>query len=116
MTIVFWFTVVACVASAAAVYGNFKWPSPIAWVTLIAMGVFATLGQLLLTMAYRTGEASRLAVLGSLGAIFGAGFDLVIWKYVPDGWTIVGGMVAIVACTGIQILRHSRTEPKYLSG
>ena len=53
------------------------------------------------------GEAGRLAVVGSLGAVMGAGWDLVIWGHTPDIWTAAGGIVIITACAAIQMLRHS---------
>ena len=71
---------------------------------LAGTGVTAAIGQLLLTMAYRRGEVGRLTVIGGLGALFGAGFDLALWGHVPDGVTALGGLVVIAACAAMQLM------------
>jgi drug/metabolite transporter (DMT)-like permease len=106
-TIVFWFAGVSTVATAPLLAADFVLPSAVEAATLLAMGLLGLAGQLLMTVAYRLGEAGRLAVLGSLGAVFGAGWDLLLWRHVPDGWTVLGGVTVIGACAGIQLLRRS---------
>jgi drug/metabolite transporter (DMT)-like permease len=110
LTIVFWFTAISTLVSGPAMLPWFTRPSPRMLAALVVMGVLATTGQLLLTVAYRHGEAGRLSVLGSLGALFGAGWDLVLWGHLPDGWTALGGGLAIVACAALQ--RHGPARPQ----
>lgn len=74
---------------------------------LFGVGVIGTAGQLLLTTAYRFGEAGRLAVMGSFGAILGVFWDLVLWGHLPDRWTAIGGTAVIAACAALQIVRAS---------
>lgn len=103
VTIVFWFTAVSAVAGLVAALPSFVPPRPGDLPALLGVGAFAMLGQVLLTMAYARGEVGRLAVLGSLGAVFGAIWDLAIWGHVPDGWTALGGGIAIAACATLQV-------------
>jgi len=112
LTIVFWFTAISTLVSAPLMLPWFAVPSPAALAALVGIGVLATAGQLLLTLAYRHGEAGRLAVLGSLGALFGAGWDLLLWGHVPDGWTAAGGIVAIAACAALQRTGPGRPQPR----
>ncbi|HUT78694.1 MAG TPA: DMT family transporter, partial [Polyangia bacterium] len=111
LTIVFWFTAISTLVAGPAMLPWFVAPSsPRMLAVLFAMGALATTGQLLLTVAYRHGEAGRLAVLGSLGALFGAGWDLVLWGHLPDRWSAIGGSIAIFACAALQ--RHGPTRPQ----
>ena len=107
LTIVFWFTTVTVIVATPFMLLDFVVPDARTLAVLAAVGLFGTAGQLLLTRAYSYGEAGRLAVVGSLGAVMGAGWDLVIWGHTPDIWTAAGGIVIITACAAIQMLRRS---------
>ena len=105
-TIVFWFTLITTVTSAPLAMPGFVVPRIEIFVAIIGVGVFATAGQLLMTLAYRHAEAGRLSVFGSMGAVFGAGIDFLLWDHIPDIWTVVGGLTVITCCTMIQMLRR----------
>ncbi len=107
LTIVFWFAVMTILVATPFMLLDFVVPDAGTFAVLAAVGLFGTAGQLLLTKAYSYGEAGRLAVVGSLGAVLGAGWDLVLWGHTPDIWTAVGGIVIIAACASIQIMRQS---------
>ena len=109
LTIVFWFTWVSTVFAVPFMWSSFVLPDLPTLGVLVGVGVFGTLGQLFLTKAYGLGEAGRLAVLGSLGAIFGAGWDLVLWQHVPDLLTGAGGALIIISCAMLQRMRHAKT-------
>ena len=91
LTIVLWFTVFSTLATAPPTLASFVVPSLETAIELIGVGVFGAVGQLLMTLAYAHGEAGRLAVIGSLGAVLGAGWDLVLWDHAPDLLTAAGG-------------------------
>ena len=110
LTIVFWFTVVTVLVATPLMLLDYVVPDTRTLAVLAAVGLFGTAGQLLLTKAYSYGEAGRLAVVGSLGAVLGAGWDLVLWGHTPDIWTAVGGIITITACASIQMLRHSNAS------
>lgn len=114
LTIVFWFTVLSTLVATPLMLPDFVVPDAHALGALAAVGLFGTAGQLFLTKAYSYGEAGRLAVVGSLGAVLGAGWDLVLWGHTPDIWTVVGGIITITACAAIQMLRQS-TAPEVRS-
>lgn len=104
LTIVFWFNLISSVAAVPAALPFFVVPSIETLVVLIALALLATFGQVLMTVAYRHGEAGRIAVVGSTGALFGAGLDYLIWSHLPGVLTAIGGLLVIVSCSAMQLL------------
>jgi drug/metabolite transporter (DMT)-like permease len=105
LTVVFWFTAISTLISLPLMIPFFVWPGPRSLAALLGMACMATAGQLLLTRAYRHGEAGRLAVIGSTSAIWGAVFDFAIWGHVPVRGTVIGGVMVIAACSAIQMMK-----------
>ena len=70
------------------------WPSGIAWLWLVATGVFGTLGQLLWTRALRLGEVSALTPISFMQLPLVAVFGWWLFDESLDRWTVVG--VAII--------------------
>ncbi len=103
LTIVFWFNLVSSIAAIPAALPFFVVPSLETLFVLLALALLATFGQVLMTHAYRRGEAGRIAVVGSTGALFGAGFDYLVWSHLPDLLTAAGGILVIVSCALIQL-------------
>jgi drug/metabolite transporter (DMT)-like permease len=104
-TIVLWFTATSALLTFPFAAAGFVAPTAPQWLALLGVGATAALGQLLLTMAYRRGEVGRLTVIGGLGAVFGAGFDLALFGHAPDALTAAGGIVVIAACAAMQVTR-----------
>jgi drug/metabolite transporter (DMT)-like permease len=112
LVIVFWFNAVSAVVALPTALPVFTMPSLKMTLALLGMALAATSGQVLMTMAYRLAEAGRLAVIGSLGAVFGAGFDLVIWHHLPDMATAIGGGIIIISCSLLQVRRKRANLPR----
>jgi drug/metabolite transporter (DMT)-like permease len=110
LTIVLWFTAFSALATAPPAVAVFVVPSLETAVALVGVGVFGAVGQLLMTQAYAYGEAGRLAVIGSLGAVLGAGWDLVLWDHAPDLMTAAGGVLVIGASATLQVIRRPGTD------
>jgi len=105
LTIVLWFTVFSTLVTLPPTAVSFVFPSLGTAVALVGVGVLGTVGQLLMTWAYAYGEAGRLAVIGTLGALLGAGWDLALWGHAPDLWTAAGGVLVIGASAWLQVIR-----------
>lgn len=73
---------------------------------LLGVGLTGTLGQQLITEAFRAAPASVVAPFEYTALIWGVGLDLVIWNVLPDGVTVLGG--AIVAGAGLYLLARER--------
>ena len=77
----------------------FVWttPAPETWPWLVVMGLTATLGQLLMTRAFATAEASAVLPFDFARLIFVAIFGFLLFGERPDLWTWIGAAVIIAA-------------------
>jgi drug/metabolite transporter (DMT)-like permease len=105
LAIVVHFSAVATVAivAFAIVTGLNGWPidfttlaDPVTVLLLLAVGVFATVGQIAMTRAFSLGRPQRLAVVGLSQVVFALGFDLGLWDYPLDAVKIAG-LVLVLA-------------------
>lgn len=91
--------------------GVLAWPvwQPVAAgdIGLIAlMGVLGALGQVLLTEAFRMGEASQVAPLEYTALLWTVLIDAAAWGKLPDAMTWLGA--AIIVAGGLYLLRRER--------
>jgi drug/metabolite transporter (DMT)-like permease len=110
VTVVFWYACVSTLLPLPLMLPVFVWPGATTWLALVGVGAMATTGQLLLTAAYRHGEAGRLAVIGSTGALFGAVWDLVFFGHAPGLLTALGA-VLLLACSAAMQWRPRDVPP-----
>lgn len=95
--IVFWFQTTATLVAAL--------PLPWLWVTpdgrtaalMMGAGIFATLGQLLLTRAYGLAAAARIGAFAYVAVVFGGVLGWLAWGERP-GAASLAGMALIVTC------------------
>lgn len=74
--------------------------------TLLAVsGFFA---QLAITEAFSHGEASVVAPFEYTALAFGIAIDWLIWKTLPDEYTLLGA--AIIIASGLYLIRHETTH------
>ena len=71
---------------------------------VLALGVAGSLGQYLITEAFRLGEASLLAPLEYTALVWGVLWDATLWGVLPDGATWVGA--AIIVASGLYLVRR----------
>ncbi len=93
--IVFFFSFVSIVVMFPLMMLNFKIPTLIQLVYLILTGVFAALGQLTLTHAYRFAPASEVSIYNYTNIIFSGIIGFLIWKEVPDVLSLLGSCLII---------------------
>jgi len=101
--IVFYFGLIGSVVSAAPAALAWRDPSPALWSVLLAMGGFATGGQLALTRAYGHAPAGRVGPFIYAGPVFAGLLDWWIWDTLPDALFVVGA--AMVVSAAILMLR-----------
>ena len=100
--VVFYFSIFGTVAGLGLMagvhgFGSDPWPepSPMGWVWLLGIGVFATLAQLAMTRAYAQGQALAMASLQYLGIVHA--FVIGVWLFDEPVHTLsVIGTVLIV--------------------
>lgn len=73
---------------------------------LTGLAITGFIGQLAITEAFNKGEASSIAPLEYTALAWGVGLDWLLWKALPDGWTITGA--AIIIASGIYLIRNER--------
>ena len=111
-TIALWFTAVIAVGSAPLLLVNFVVPTMRELLIILLTGFILTLSQLFLTKAYRYAKASMIAPFGYLSVIWSYGFDVIIWRHVPDVWSAIGSAIIIGAGIGIlQVAKRPVIKP-----
>jgi len=86
------------------------WVSPRAddFLLLGALAVTGFLGQLAITEAFNSGEASIVAPFEYTALAYGVMIDWLIWHSLPDRYTLLGA--AIIIGSGIYLIRHERGQ------
>jgi len=106
---VFWFAVV-CAVGAGLFASADGWHAPNldnAWL-LVALGLFATFGQLAMTRAYRTGDTVVVASLAYSTVVFGSLLDGLIWNQDLPASAWLG--VALTVAAGVWAVTLNKKE------
>ncbi|MFH1599241.1 MAG: DMT family transporter [Pseudomonadota bacterium] len=105
-SMVFWMLAMTAVgASLLALPGWVPLRLADAWV-IAGVGVTGFLGQVAITEAFRSGEASVVAPFEYSALAWGLGLDLMIWGVLPDGWTFFGA--GIIVASGLYMVHRER--------
>lgn len=97
-TIVFWFAVVSFVVMfPLMMVKGFVVPSTTQLLFLIGSGVFASVGQIALSYAYRYAPANEISIYQYLSIIFSAGIGIIFIGEIPDMYSLTGGALILVA-------------------
>ena len=119
LSVVAHFSLTATVISGTAVLaGVVSSPSPCAWsdqmtasmLSLLAVGITGTGGQLFMTAAYQAGKPGPVALVGLSQMLWAALFDAVLFDQPPDAWGWVG-MAIIAAALGSRFALPEPTSP-----
>ncbi len=107
-SLVFWMLLMTGAGAAAL-----AWP---AWVPvqgadgwiIVAVGLSGFLGQVAITEAFRSGQASVVAPFEYSALAWALGLDWLVWQVLPDGMTFVGA--GIIVASGLYLLRRERVH------
>jgi drug/metabolite transporter (DMT)-like permease len=69
-----------------------------------ALAVFGFIAQLLITSAFKHGEASAIAPFEYTALAWGLALDWVLWHSLPDAYMLLGAAIIIVS--GVYLIRH----------
>ncbi|MXQ14720.1 DMT family transporter [Microvirga makkahensis] len=88
----------------------FNWVTPIGSEIELAtlMGLFFAMGQWLVVLAYRYGNASAIAPFSYVQLIWAGTLGYLVFGALPDGWTIVGA--GIIAASGLYTAYRERVR------
>ncbi len=106
-TIVLWFALGATLVSALFCLPVWQWPTGPQWALLVATGIVSALGQVMMTEAYRRGEASLLAPFEYSAILWTSLLGGVLWGELPDGWGLLG--IAVLIGSGLYIWHREVT-------
>jgi drug/metabolite transporter (DMT)-like permease len=105
-SMVFWFTAfLAFGAGLLAIPGWHGLRVEHAWL-MVGVGVTGTIGQHLITAAFRAAPASVVAPFEYTALLWGVGLDLVVWGVLPGPATVIGG--AVVVAAGLYLMARER--------
>lgn len=76
------------------------------WWIIAGIGLCGTLGQIAITVAFSRGEASVIAPLEYSALTWALALDLLLWRTLPDGVTLLGA--GIIVGAGLYLIRRER--------
>ncbi len=97
VAIVFWFAFFSSVLAGIAMIPVWVWPSPTQWALLAGIGLVSAIAQIMMTDAYRKGEASLLAPFEYSAIIWTTALGALIWAEMPDAWDFFGILILVGA-------------------
>jgi drug/metabolite transporter (DMT)-like permease len=101
VTIVLWFSFAAAILSGLASIPGWVAPSAAQWALLAGTGVVSALAQVLMTEAYRRGEATLLAPFEYSAILWTTLLGALVWAELPDAWDFAG--IAVLVASGLYI-------------
>jgi drug/metabolite transporter (DMT)-like permease len=78
------------------------------YLLLCGLSVTGFFGQLAITRAFSSGEASVVAPFEYTALAWGVGIDWLLWNALPDRYTLLGA--AIIIGSGIYLVRHEQSH------
>ncbi len=88
----------------------FNWVTPIGSEIgfAVLMGLFFAMGQWLVVLAYRHGNASVIAPFSYVQLLWAGSLGYLVFGALPDGWTVVGA--GIIAASGLYTAYRERVR------
>lgn len=105
---VFWLMAIMGIVCGALAWPDWRPIQSAHWPTIAGIGIAGTLAQVLLTEAFRRGEASLLSPLEYTALLWGTGLDVALWGVLPDAATWIGA--AIIVASGLYLVRRERVR------
>ncbi len=102
-SMVFWITLALALGAGLLAVPGWVAVDPMHWTLVGALAVTGFLGQVLVTEAFRHGEGSAVAPFEYTALAWAAGMDWLLWRALPDSWTLAGA--AIIIASGVCLLR-----------
>lgn len=96
-TIVFFFSLFSVLATIPFLIFSFKIPNFKELILLILLGILACAGQIALTLAYNSCNASKISIYDYSNIIFSSVFGFLFLKEIPNFYSILGGILIILA-------------------
>ena len=108
--IIFYFGLVSAALSAVPAALAWRTPRGMEWALLAAVGLFGSVGQLLLTAAYGQAPAARVGPFIYTSVVFAGLLDWALWRSIPDALAVTG--MIVVAAAVVLTLRIGADPPQ----
>jgi drug/metabolite transporter (DMT)-like permease len=82
-------------------FAKFVMPEGIVWLYVTAVGVFATISQLLMTKAYELTKAGIVGTISYSNIVFAVVIGVMLGDPIPNIWTILG--IILVIMSGLMV-------------
>lgn len=105
-TSLFYVGLVGMLGAAAPLPMTWQMPAGTEWLFLIAMGLFGSIGHLMVAQAHRLAPASVLAPFNYTHIVWMILLGVLVFGDVPDGWTLGGA--AIVIASGLFVFAREQ--------
>jgi drug/metabolite transporter (DMT)-like permease len=111
LVIVFNFTILTALFTSFWVLPHFVSPTPLQWMLSAGVALFASTGQLLMTLAYQKDRAPVVAAASYTSVILSVIYGYLFWNEIPPALAWVGG--GLIVGGGLLLLRARLhiTEP-----
>ncbi|WP_066188717.1 DMT family transporter [Gracilibacillus timonensis] len=106
-TVVFYFSAFSTVILLPIVLFFYQPMTMQQWIYLLAAGVFATVGQFGITVAYKFAPAKEISIFFYSTVVYSGIFSIVLFGQIPDLWSILG-YIAIFGASLYMFLRNNR--------
>jgi drug/metabolite transporter (DMT)-like permease len=104
----FWLMLMMAIGATSLAAPEWVAVDPGQWPLLAALAVSGFLGQLAITEAFSSGEASSVAPFEYSALAWGVALDWLLWHTLPDQFTLIGA--AIIIGSGLYLVRHEKVH------
>ncbi|NOY52841.1 MAG: DMT family transporter [Deltaproteobacteria bacterium] len=111
LVIVFNFTILTALFTAFGVLPFFVPPAPMQWMLIAGVALFASTGQLLMTLAYQKDRAPVVAAASYASVILSIVYGYFFWGEVPQPLAWLGGGLIVAGGLFLLRARFHVTEP-----
>nr|WP_026683017.1 DMT family transporter [Priestia megaterium] len=108
-TVVFYFSFFTTIILLPFVFVFYESMSLQQWTYLLAAGVFATVGQFGITIAYKYAPAKEISIFFYSTVIYSAFISIVLFDQIPDVWSIIG-YITIFGASFYMFLRNNAVK------
>ena len=96
-TIVFYFSLFSTIAVSPFMIATFTPMKILQILSLLCAGVFASIGQFGITLAYKYAPAKEISIFDYTNIIFSAIISLFIFNVLPDKYSVLGYLIIFIA-------------------
>ena len=108
--IVFYFSAISVIGTLPLMIPYFVLPSPLTLLILVAIGIFAGIGQISLTKAYHLAPASEISIYNYTSILFATLIGMAIGDSFPDITSLIGGsIIFLTAYYNYKLIRKKTT-------